>query len=116
MAEAKARFPGCKVVESPFRDNDRARTERAAAGLIRVAATANARILGAAIVGRGAGELLAPWCLAIRQGLKLAAVADLLLPYPTLGEVSKRVAGQYYAPRLFSAGTRRLVGALLRLP
>jgi pyruvate/2-oxoglutarate dehydrogenase complex dihydrolipoamide dehydrogenase (E3) component len=116
MAEAMARFPGCKVVESPFRDNDRARTERAAAGLIRVAATANARILGAAIVGRGAGELLAPWCLAIRQGLKLAAVADLLLPYPTLGEVSKRVAGQYYAPRLFSAGTRRLVGALLRLP
>jgi hypothetical protein len=69
-----------------------------------------------AIVGKGAGELLAPWCLAIRRGLKLSALADLVLPYPTLGEISKRAAGQYYTRRLFGAGTRRLVGALLRLP
>jgi pyruvate/2-oxoglutarate dehydrogenase complex dihydrolipoamide dehydrogenase (E3) component len=116
MAEAEARFPGFKVVESPFRDNDRARTARATEGLIRIAAARNGRILGVAIVGRGAGELLAPWCLAMTRGLKLSAMADLLLPYPTLGEVSKRAAGQYYAPRLFGAGTRRLVGALLRLP
>jgi pyruvate/2-oxoglutarate dehydrogenase complex dihydrolipoamide dehydrogenase (E3) component len=115
-AEAEARFPGCKVVESPFRDNDRARTERAHEGLIRIAAARNGRILGAAIVGPGAGELLAPWCLAMAKGLKLSAMADVLLPYPTLGEAAKRAAGQYYAPRLFSAGTRRLVGALLRLP
>ena len=116
MAEAQARFPGAKVVESPFRDNDRAHTERASEGAIRIAAAPNGRILGVAIAGRHAGELLAPWCLAIRQGLKLSAMADLLLPYPTLGEVSKRAAGQYYAPKLFGAGTRRLVGALLRLP
>jgi pyruvate/2-oxoglutarate dehydrogenase complex dihydrolipoamide dehydrogenase (E3) component len=116
MAEAAARHPGSRVVESAFGENDRARTARAAEGLIRVAAAANGRILGVAIVGRGAGELLAPWCLALRRGLKLSAMADVLLPYPTLGEVSKRVAGQFYAPRLFSAGTRRLVGALLRLP
>jgi len=116
MAEAEARFPGCRAVESPFRDNDRARTARAPEGLIRIAAARNGRILGVAIAGKGAGELLAPWCLAIAKGLKLSAMAGLLLPYPTLGEVSKRVAGQYYAPRLFSAGTRRLVGALLRLP
>jgi pyruvate/2-oxoglutarate dehydrogenase complex dihydrolipoamide dehydrogenase (E3) component len=116
MAEAQARFPGCRVVESLFRENDRARTEREKEGLIRIAAAGNGRILGVAIVGRQAGELLAPWCLAIRQGLKLSAMADLLLPYPTLGEVSKRAAGQYYAPRLFGGGTRRLVGALLRLP
>jgi len=116
MAEGAARYPGSRVVESAFGENDRARTARAPEGLIRICAAANGRILGVAIVGRGAGELLAPWCLALRRGLKLAALADLLLPYPTLGEVSKRVAGQFYAPRLFSAGTRRLVGALLRLP
>jgi pyruvate/2-oxoglutarate dehydrogenase complex dihydrolipoamide dehydrogenase (E3) component len=116
MAEAEARFPGCRVVESPFGANDRALAERAPDGLIRIAAARNGRILGVAIVGRGAGDLLAPWCLAMAEGLKLSALAGLLLPYPTLGEVSKRAAGQYYAPRLFSAGTRRLVGALLRLP
>ncbi len=116
MAEAEARFPGCRVVESAFRENDRARAERATEGLIRIAAARNGRILGVAMVGRGAGELLAPWCLAMAKGLKLSALAGLLLPYPTLGEVSKRAAGQYYTARLFSAATRRLVGALLRLP
>jgi pyruvate/2-oxoglutarate dehydrogenase complex dihydrolipoamide dehydrogenase (E3) component len=116
MAEAKARFPDCEVVESRFQENDRARAERAEEGLIRIAVGRNGHILGVAIVGRGAGDLLAPWCLAIRRGLKLSALADLLLPYPTLGEISKHAAGRYYAPRLFGAGTRRLVGALLRLP
>jgi pyruvate/2-oxoglutarate dehydrogenase complex dihydrolipoamide dehydrogenase (E3) component len=116
VAEAKARFPDCEVVESRFQGNDRALTERAEEGLIRIAVGRNGRILGVVIVGKGAGELLAPWCLAIRRGLKLSALADLVLPYPTLGEISKRAAGQYYTRRLFGAGTRRLVGALLRLP
>ena len=34
---------------------------------------------------------------------------------PTLGEVSKRVAGSYYTPALFAARTKRLVRALQRL-
>jgi len=116
MAEAQARFPGCRIVASPLLENDRACTEKAGEGGIRIAASANGRILGVAIAGRHAGELLAPWCLAMGQGLTLSAMAEVLLPYPTLGEVSKRAAGQYYAPKLFGAGSRRLVSALLRLP
>ena len=48
--------------------------------------------------------------------MTLKAVADLILPYPTFGETAKAAAGAYYAPRLFSTATRRLVGALRRLP
>ena len=40
----------------------------------------------------------------------------VVAPYPTLGEIGKRAAGNFYAPRLFSAGTRRLVRLLQRLP
>ena len=36
-------------------------------------------------------------------------------PYPTRGEISKRLAGQWYAPALFSPMTRRLVAVLKRL-
>jgi len=115
-AEAAARYPGSRIVESEFTDNDRAQAERAVAGRIRVAASSNGRILGVAAVGRRAGELLAPWCLAVSEGLKLSAIARLMLPYPTLSEVSKRVAGEFYRPKLFGAGSRRLVQALLRLP
>jgi hypothetical protein len=37
-----------------------------------------------------------------------------MLPYPTLGELSKRAAGQFYAPKLFSPWVRRLVACLRR--
>ena len=53
--------------------------------------------------------MLAPWCLAMSRRLKLSALAGLMLPYPTLGELSKRAAGQFYTPRLFSPAVRRLV-------
>jgi hypothetical protein len=36
----------------------------------------------------------------------------MIAPYPTLGEASKRAAGSFYAPRLFSERTRRLVRLL----
>ncbi len=39
-------------------------------------------------------------------------MANLIAPYPTLSEVSKRVAGSYYTGTLFGGRTRRLVRAL----
>ena len=39
----------------------------------------------------------------------------MIAPYPTRGEISKRLAGQWYAPVLFSPMTRRLVAVLKRL-
>ena len=67
------------------------------------------------IVGAHAGELILPWVLAVEQRLKLRAMAGLVVPYPTLGEVSKRVAGAYYAPRLFGPRVRWLVRLLAEL-
>jgi hypothetical protein len=40
----------------------------------------------------------------------------MILPYPTLSEINKRVAGSYFTPKLFSGRTRSLVRLLLRLP
>ena len=57
-----------------------------------------------------------PWVLAMQHRLGLRAMASVIAPYPTLGEIGKRAAGNFYAPRLFSAGTRRLVRLLQRLP
>ncbi len=56
-----------------------------------------------------------PWSLAITQRLTLRAIAGLIVPYPTLSEVSKRAAGSFYTDQLFSERTRRLVRVLLRL-
>jgi len=61
------------------------------------------RPVGASIVGAQAGELIQIWALVIANKLKIGAVAAMVSPYPTMGEVNKRVAGAYYTPRLFES-------------
>lgn len=108
--EARERYgDAVRVLRADFKDNDRAKTEGHRAGFLKAVATGQGHILGATIVGPGAGELITPWTLAISQGIKIGALANLIVPYPTLSEISKRAAGSYYTPTLFSAGARRLV-------
>jgi len=114
MTEEAARREHSDVVvtHQPAAGNDRARTERHEEGFLKIVSDRRGRVLGVTIVGVQAGELLAPWCLALARGLKLSALAGPMLPYPTLSEMGKRAAGQFYAGRLFSPATRRLVRVL----
>lgn len=114
-SEAKARGIAHETVETTFADNDRARAERATGGRIRVVATPRGRVLGATIAGRQAGELLLPWSMAIDRRMKLSAMASTIVAYPTLSEINKRVAGLFYAPKLFGERTRCIVRWLGRL-
>jgi len=116
LTEAEARKAGhaAEVLGWTFALNDRAQAERATEGLAKVILGPRGRILGATIVGPRAGELIGTWGLAISAGLKIGAIASVILPYPTLSEISKRVAGSYYTPKLFGAFTRRLVGFVQR--
>ena len=98
-----------KVLEFSFADIDRARAERQTTGLIKAITTDKGKILGAGIAGPHAGELIHPWGVAITGKLKIGTMASYIAPYPTLGEVSKRAAGSYYTPSLFSARTRKVV-------
>ncbi len=106
---ARKQHPDCKVVRLGYEDNDRARAEGKTDGLIKVMATKKGHILGVTTAGAQAGELLAPWCLAMSQKLKLSAMAGVVLPYPTLSELGKRAAGQFYTSKLFSEKTKRLI-------
>ena len=116
LTESAARDKGEKieVLTWPFAENDRAQAERRTEGLIKVVATPRGKVLGAGIVGPNAGELILPWGLAISEGLKLGALAQVIAPYPTLGEVTKRVAGSHFTPKIFSDRTRWLVRFLAR--
>ncbi|MFV2034478.1 MAG: FAD-dependent oxidoreductase, partial [Halocynthiibacter sp.] len=89
-----------EVVRFDMAENDRARTEGRARGLIKLMVV-RGRPVGVSIAGPQAGELINLWALVLANRLKIGAVANMVSPYPTLGEVNKRVAGAYYAPRLF---------------
>jgi pyruvate/2-oxoglutarate dehydrogenase complex dihydrolipoamide dehydrogenase (E3) component len=116
LTEAAARAAGenAHVLRWPFSENDRAQTERDTGGLVKVVLGRGGRVLGASILGAGAGDLILPWALAVSQKLKIGALANLIVPYPTRGEASKRAAGCYYTPTLFSPRTRRFVRFLAR--
>jgi pyruvate/2-oxoglutarate dehydrogenase complex dihydrolipoamide dehydrogenase (E3) component len=115
LSEAAAREVGpVQVLRWSFADNDRAHTERDTAGEVKIVAGRRGRILGATILGAGAGDLILPWALAIAQKLKISAMANLIVPYPTRGEAGKRAAGSFYTPSLFAPRTRCLVRLLAR--
>ena len=116
LTEPMARRAGrtVRVLRWPFAENDRAQTERDTEGLVKILIRRDGRILGASILGAAAGDLILAWALAISQNLKIGALANLVVPYPTRGEASKRAAGCFYTPALFSARTRRIVRFLAR--
>ncbi len=105
LTEAEARTAhGTRltVARADYHHNDRAITEGQTAGFIKVMVV-NGRPVGATIVGHAAGEIISLWALAISQRLKISAVAGMVAPYPTYGEVSKRAAGAYFSPKLFDS-------------
>lgn len=114
--EARAAGHRAEVLDWPLHDNDRAQAERLTGGMARLVVTPGGRILGAGILAPHAGEMAGTFTLAISQGLKLSAIAGMVVPYPTLAEAAKRAAGRFFTPRLFAARTRRLVALLARLP
>ncbi len=101
-AQARLTFGGrLNVLRVDLGLNDRAVAEGKAQGFVKVMAVAG-RPVGATIVGAQAGELIAFWALAIAQKTKLSAIAGVILPYPTLSESAKRVAGAYFSDKLFA--------------
>ena len=112
---ARERHGTIRVLRWPFAENDRAQAERRTRGLVKVVTTAKGRILSASIVGYNADELIQPWILAVTSGMKIKDMTGFVAPYPTLGEVSKRVAYGYYTPRLASPWIRRAIGLLSKL-
>jgi pyruvate/2-oxoglutarate dehydrogenase complex dihydrolipoamide dehydrogenase (E3) component len=103
-----------RVLKWGFDENDRAQSERATEGFVKVMVTQKGSILGATIVGKNAGELIYPWILAIQNSLKIGSMATFIAPYPTLGEAGKRAAGSFYTEKLFSDRTKAIVRFLLR--
>jgi pyruvate/2-oxoglutarate dehydrogenase complex dihydrolipoamide dehydrogenase (E3) component len=118
LTEAEARAAHgdrLSVVRADFAHNDRAIAGGKAKGLVKVMVV-KGRPVGASIVGPQAGELIGFWALAISARLKLSAVAGMVAPYPTLGEVSKRAASAYFSPKLFgSQAVKRIVRLVQRL-
>jgi pyruvate/2-oxoglutarate dehydrogenase complex dihydrolipoamide dehydrogenase (E3) component len=115
LTEADARKThgdAVKVLKWQMHENDRAVAEGKTKGLVKVITGKRGVILGCSIVGANAGDMIAMWALAVSQKLKISAIANMVLPYPTVAEAGKRAAITYYAGLAQQPWTRRIIGFL----
>ena len=102
------------MIRQEFHHNDRALATGKTKGFLKLMLV-KSRPVGVTIVGSGAGEMIGLWARVMTSKLKIGAVAGTILPYPTLGEISKRAAGAHFSPKLFdSKMVKRVVGMVQR--
>ena len=75
-------------------------------------ATKKGVVVGASIVGAGAGEMINMWALAVTKKLTVRDVAGYVPPYPTMSEIGKRAATSSLAPAAKKPIVRRIIAFL----
>jgi len=94
--EAKEQGVPFEMARYSLEELDRAITDREAHGFIKVLTVPGKdTILGVTIVGEHAGDLIAEYVLAMKQGIGLNKILGTVHIYPTLAEANKYVAGQW---------------------
>ncbi|MEW6501619.1 MAG: FAD-dependent oxidoreductase [Thermodesulfobacteriota bacterium] len=116
LNEKRARAAGLDytVWREEFAANDRALAEGEERGVIKLLTSRNGKPVGVQIFGPHAGELLGTWVAALNGQIKLATLAAAIHPYPTVGEISKQVAGKVLAAKLFSPKVQKALSLLFR--
>lgn len=84
-----------------FSHNDRAIAEGNAVGFAKIHVKRGTdTIVGATVVGPNAGDILAEVTLAMTHKIGLGKIASVIHPYPTRGDIIKRLADAYNRTRL----------------
>jgi pyruvate/2-oxoglutarate dehydrogenase complex dihydrolipoamide dehydrogenase (E3) component len=109
LNEKGAREAGLEytVQTESFARNDRSLAEGEKVGKIKLLLDKHEKPLGVQILGPQAGELLSEWVAVLNGKVRLSTLATAVHPYPTLGEINKRVAGNYLSPKIFSDRMRK---------
>lgn len=90
-----------------FQDNDRSLAEGESKGKIKLILDQKEKPLGVQILGNRAGDLIAQWVAALNGNIKLSTLASAIHPYPTLGEINKKVTGAVFSPKIFSPTVKK---------
>ena len=113
-AQARERSTPICVLRAPFADNSRAIADRATEGHIKVVTTPTGKILGCSIVGARAHDLVAPWALAMANGLAVSDLAGVALSGPAYSDVGRSAALEYLKLSAQAPWLRRALGFVRR--
>jgi hypothetical protein len=104
-----------RLWEENYADNDRAQAEGETKGKIKLLVSPGGKLLGCQIIGAHAGELIHEWVIAVEGGVKLSTIAGAVHIYPTISEISKRVAGKIFAEKIFSDRAKSILKFIFSL-
>ncbi len=109
MNEKAAQSAGVKysVWREEFKDNDRSLAEGEKVGKIKMLLDEKEKPIGIQILGPRAGDLVAEWVAVVNGKVKLSTLAAAVHPYPTLGEINKKVAGTFLSEKIFSEKVKK---------
>ena len=85
-----------------FKDNDRSLAEGERIGKIKMLLDEKEKPIGVQIAGPHAGDLVSEWVAVLNGKVKLSTLAAAVHPYPTIGEINKKIAGTFFTPKIFS--------------
>lgn len=103
-----------RVYGFDFAHIDRAIADDATEGRAKLVVAPNGKLLGAALCGPHAGELIHEYVLALSKGMKVSDLAGVIHIYPTLAQINRRVAEMHLKAKL-TPGARRWVQRLFGL-
>jgi pyruvate/2-oxoglutarate dehydrogenase complex dihydrolipoamide dehydrogenase (E3) component len=113
-AEARARGIEAVTYTQPFAHVDRAITDGATEGFVKLLVRrGSGQILGATIAGPHAGDLISEVAVAMAGGVTLGRLAGVIHPYPTLAEALRKCGDQHNRTRLTPA-VKRLFAVWLK--
>jgi len=90
-----------------FKNNDRSLAEGEETGKIKMLLDEKEKTIGVQILGPHGGDLLGEWVAVLNGKVKLSTLAGAVHPYPTLGEINKRVAGSFLSGKIFSPTVKK---------
>jgi pyruvate/2-oxoglutarate dehydrogenase complex dihydrolipoamide dehydrogenase (E3) component len=112
---AKAQGIRYRIWSEPFESNDRNLAEGETVGKIKMLLDEKEKPIGIQILGPHAGDLLSEWVAIMNGNVKLSTIASAVHPYPTLGEINKRVAGNFLATKIFSERVKKTLRLFFNL-
>ena len=100
-AVLKERNISYRVLEESFVHDDRAITEGATSGRVKLLVhPKKGTLFGGSMVARGAGELVQELILAMSSGLRVSTLFNKTYPYPAATRINKRVISGYFKDKL----------------
>ena len=109
--ECKERGYRYRIYSQEFAGDDRAITEEATKGRVKIISSPYGKMLGAHILGARAGELLNEFILARRKGFRLHEIGLTVHVYPSLGMAVQRATDDWFS----EMAAKPLIRSLIRL-